>query len=771
MSKRLLVIGVAFLVALCTTVWADTPLYELDPYDQITLDAANKNAVLKVRPLDLPDEQLPVRPKSSGRLLVRLIDSPDKEYEVAWRSIAKFESFDQLILNKAKDLAAQRKFDEAYDYFFFLERNRPSTPGLGEAIEDSLYEEAKQTHRQQDYDGSLALLRELHRRNPNRPQLDQALGRTTDVLVDRYVRETDFVAARTLLQNLATASPKHPVVSQWTDRLTDRAAPLLDQARTANDAGQFGKAAELVRQSLAIWPQLAGARELAESIQQEHPRVVVGVGTLAASVTPGRLDDWASRRASRLLYRTLTEFAGPSAEGGEYVCPVGRISSETLARRLAIELRPGIRWAQGDATLTNSDISRRLLAMADPHDPAYTVDWSDLLAAVSLNGVYGLDVELRRPHVRPEAMLRIVLTPYSTSLGSSESLPTNGPFVLQSRTPEETVFSANAQYFAAEPGGLMELVERRFASSTQAVLALRRGEIQVLDRVNPWTLASLQADSRLIVGPYALPLIHCLIPNVRRPLLRDRTFRRALVYGIQRHAILRQMLGGQDIQGCEVTSSPFLVPVGVNDPMGYASDPNIEPSPYDPRLAIALANVALDSYRASQEKQNENQDKQPASMPKLVLAHPAHEIAHTACLSIRKQLQLLGIPVELRPLENPLPMQIPDDVDLLYAELAMWEPTVDARRVLGQSGIGGRCSPYMSHALRQLDEAADWQQVRACLHRIHRSAHDDVAIIPLWQLTEHFACREGLLGIVASPVCLYQNVEQWRPAFLDPPKE
>jgi ABC-type transport system substrate-binding protein len=364
-------------------------------------------------------------------------------------------------------------------------------------------------------------------------------------------------------------------------------------------------------------------------------------------------------------------------------------------------------------------------------------------------------------------MLQIVLTPYLTPVISNESPPNNGPFVVRSRTPEETVFTANAQYFEAEAAGLKELVERRFPSFAEAVLALRRGEIQVLDRVNPWKLASLQADSSLIVEPYALPLVHCLIPNVRRPLLKDRTFRRALVYGIHRHAILRQILGAKDVHGCKVTSSPFLLPVGIDDPMGYASNENIEPWPYDPRLAIALANVALDNLAAT-EKQR---DIKAASIPKLVLAYPAHEIAHTACLSIRKQLELLDIPIELRPLENPLPTHIPDDVDLLYAELAMWEPVVDARRVLGESGIGGGCSPYMSHALRQLDEAADWRQVRDCLHRIHRMAHDDVAVIPLWQLVEHFACREGFRGITANPVSLYQNVEQWRPAFLDPAEE
>ncbi|MEA3342076.1 MAG: hypothetical protein U9R15_19090 [Chloroflexota bacterium] len=68
----------------------------------------------------------------------------------------------------------------------------------------------------------------------------------------------------------------------------------------------------------------------------------------------------------------------------------------------------------------------------------------------------------------------------------------------------------------------------------------------------------------------------------------------------------------------------------------------------------------------------------------------------------------------------------------------------------------------MDLALRQLDWATDWPQVSAKLREIHRIAHNDVAVIPLWQLTDHFAHSRSLQGIGERPVMLYQNVEQWR---------
>ena len=771
---------------------AETPLYDEVPYDQITLDAANNNEVVKLVPL--ANRQPPHHGKPMDKLVVRRLDEPDKEYSVLWRSIAKIELFEQLILNKANELVANERFEEAYDYFSYLERNKSDTPGLSKAVDNSLYEEAKCCHRKGQYDGALALLRELHLRNSRRPGLDIALGRTTDELAKKYVKEGNYDAARALLRNLSADYSEHPVVVQWRDRLTKQAAPLLAEARSAADSGQWSKAGELTRQIGLVWPDLPGARELARTVHKECPRVVVGVETLAADILPNRLDDWATRRTSRLLYRTLAEFAGASTEGGKYDCPVGEISLRALNRRLAIRLKPGTDWANGSATLSNSDVARRLLAMASPSDPAYRVDWADLLMAVSTTGVYNIEVELRRPHVRPEAMLQIVLTPHGAPAKPGELPPVNGPFVAgsqqtvvagdaQSLAPQpgqpkekeivERRYAGNAQYFASQPGQPKEIVERCYPTIAKAIVALKRGDVLVLDRVNPWNLATLHADPHLVIQPYALPLIHCLIPNMRRPLMSDRNFRRAIAYGITRQAILQQMLGGVEVLGCSVTSSPFPLGMDPNDPMGYASDDSIEPRPYEPRLAIALANVARKGHADANKAQNagkaqSNDVKKPAPPAPLILAHPSDEIATVACASIQKQLKLVDIPVELKPFDGPMPAKVPDDVDLLYAELPMWEPLVDARRVLGEEGMTGGCSPYMTLALRQLDEAVDWSQVRDCLHRVHRIAFDETAIVPLWQLVEYFVYRDSLRGIAIKPVSLYQNIEQWRPPFQYP---
>ena len=46
------------------------------------------------------------------------------------------------------------------------------------------------------------------------------------------------------------------------------------------------------------------------------------------------------------------------------------------------------------------------------------------------------------------------------------------------------------------------------------------------------------------------------------------------------------------------------------------------------------------------------------------------------------------------------------------------------------------------------------------LREIHRLAHEELPVIPLWQLADHFAYHRDVKGIGASCASLYQNIEE-----------
>jgi ABC-type transport system substrate-binding protein len=144
------------------------------------------------------------------------------------------------------------------------------------------------------------------------------------------------------------------------------------------------------------------------------------------------------------------------------------------------------------------------------------------------------------------------------------------------------------------------------------------------------------------------------------------------------------------------------------------------------------------------------------------LAHPSDPIARLACQSIQNQLSREGITVKLVEFTAQDLATGKIDCDLRYAELAVWEPIVDAQAILGPGGVaGGLQSAYLDAALRDLTSATNWKEVRSRLALVHDISSHELPVIPLWQSINFFAYRTSVRGIGDAPVTLYQNVAQW----------
>jgi ABC-type transport system substrate-binding protein len=254
--------------------------------------------------------------------------------------------------------------------------------------------------------------------------------------------------------------------------------------------------------------------------------------------------------------------------------------------------------------------------------------------------------------------------------------------------------------------------------------------------------------------------VHVLIPNFARPLAARREFRRALCYGIDRKWIVdRVLLGGTPRAGFEVLSGPFPVGVSLSDPLRYGNNNQVLPRSFEPRLAAILSTIA---WAGVQKPQNQ-EDAVPAELPELVLAHPADPIARIACQSIEVQLERAGIAIRLQELSADELLSKNRDWDLRYAELAVWEPVTDARRLFGPGGIAGdNAGPHIGAALRELDRATNWQDVRTRLAALHEIVHHELPVVPLWQTVNYFAYRTSIEGVGEAPMTLYQQVDNWR---------
>ncbi len=262
-----------------------------------------------------------------------------------------------------------------------------------------------------------------------------------------------------------------------------------------------------------------------------------------------------------------------------------------------------------------------------------------------MEDVFKVHIDLRRPHVLPEAMLQIRLDKRSDD--PKKLSPGEGPYRLAESPDDDLHFVANPLYPFPGQGHPSEIVERYFATSEEAIAALRRGDIDVIDYLFPDDAARLKNDESLTVVPYALPTIHVLMPNYNNPFTANEMFRRALLYGIDRPRILNtEILGNNKIAGCQVISGPFPLGTRDNDPLAYAYDTRIAPHAFYPRLATILKSLAHRQLREMAKKRNEEIPDQI----KLVIGYPANQVARVACQAIAQYLQVVGIECELREL-------------------------------------------------------------------------------------------------------------------------
>jgi hypothetical protein len=776
------------------SVEISVPLLERSPFDRITLDAANKNAVIETVLIDFPNRRKPDPRPTSGSLEFRRLSHPSIPYSVPWSAIAKIELFEEMILSEAERLTQEGKFGDAFNHLAFLTANYPQLPGLEQALQSHLWREASALYAAKNREEAWPALLALYARNPQFPRLANAVQAVSDDLIKERLEAGDYASARTLVDGLASSFAKLPLtnVARWRSKFTADANAQLERARRAFAAQEYGEAREAVTYARSIMPDIPGGAELWKEIQSTAPEIRVGVTQSADAGVMSRTPTWAVARVSDLVNPRLVEMVDFGAEGGSYQSRWSKIAASDDGLRTTIRLNPEA-ISRG---LAPGAVALRLVEMATDGADRSQSDFAALTAGVMLADGSDVQILWRRPHVRPEAFLQIPLRWIAGEPNSSglwfNPLPAK-------RDGRERPFERTGEAGGVD-GSPRLVVETEFADDEEAIEALIRGDIDVIDRAPPWQLARVEKTTGVKVSPYRLPTIHVLIPNYANPLLDMREFRRALNYGIDSEGIVRDiLLGGETRAGFRTLSGPFPAGVALNDPAGYAYNPEIAARPYEPRLAALLASVARSMLKKRDEAarkaeevaakaeqpaaeiatppaesaagdettestDNKTPDEAPGPPTPLVLAHSTDPVAKLACQAIKIQLDQIGIPVKLVEFSGSTP---PSDVqyDLLYMELAVWEPVYDARRLLSATGVAGRASAMMAAALDQLDRAQNWNQARDQLRELHRIAHYDLPLIPLWQTVNYFAHRDSLTGVGIAPVTLYQNLPNWRKSF------
>ena len=754
------------------------PLYQREAFDRVTLDDANKRARLEVYPISSLDHTNPPSEVKGTVRIRRLQDPPEQLYDINGVNISKIELFPFLLLDEANRLLAKNQVDDAFFYIERLTNDFPKTPGLKQLEEDFYYRDAGFLFSQKRYDESLLSLNQVYRLNPQRSGLAGVLDRVLSQIIQAEFKAKKFGSVRAKLEfaksKYGRATKK--TVDSWERRLQARAGQELNAAKSAFAAGKPTEALAAIRRANEAWKNLPGTQKLRRSIMAEYPRLRVAVTQRYSS--PTEFDatryelNWSARRVMPLLAHGLVEFKEFTSDGGVYASPIAKLKVSSDRRQLDLQLDAK---RQGSA----HDLSRTLLQLASPTSEAFSPRWAEYLKSVYVPNANQLQVTLNRPSLLPESLLP----------RASVEFGVPGELVIgQAET-------ANVQTFQVRTGGasqpIREIAETFYADPGAATDALLAGEVDLIDRVYPPDLANLKSQANLKLLPYRLPTVHALVFNDREPLMRDATFRRSLLYAINREEFVRtEINAGITPPVARVLSG--LAPIGRNrnDPLSYAYDQDIEPRSFDPSLAVVLLRLAIAQKKAAEAPDDEAQQPPPGEapsenetseeetaegdsqiddeptlqeqLPALVLAHSDSPMATAACESIATDWRRVGMNITLRPLESGRGWPSDRAWDICYVETTIEEPLADLPNLVLNHGILGRHGGLVWHATRSLQEASDLEEARRQFGRMHQLTYSHTPLIPLWQIVEHAAVRSSVSGPSNPLISLYRNVTGWR---------
>ncbi len=737
-------------------------------FDRVVLNQENGGASVRVLPTGLSvdgpvDKSVPLR--------VVIVDDPESQYDVAWSAIERVEFFEDVVLEKARHYMARQKFEDAYRLLAYLWQSEPTWRGLHATTEQFLLRDGAAHYKAGRYNEALVVLEELVRQSKESKKAARVIHRVVDRMFRVAVEEQRYKDARNIV---AWAQQRRDLratatVRRWAEVLQSKVEEVLAGAAVELRDGDFDAVYDRLIVAFEILPDSPEAQQLWKKTVHQYPRLVVGVTrrTEIESGPGGNVDlafDWSSRRTHRLTGRHLVEMDSYSAQGGTYRCPLGNFTIDEDQR--------GITFAPHPPLARTSDALLRLLQQL-AEDERLELARRPIIDSVTRDEDGAVHVRLRRTPLRWMPRLEVPLEP-SPAFGAVANYA-----ITPSTSDAEVRFQSNSVGRRHDAGAIQEIVELSYDDPTELTDALLEGHVDMIDRMGPLEARRLDAVDGIEVRQYAFASGYFLVPNLTRPLWQQRPARRAIVYAINREEILNKViLGGQPAEGCQRITGPF--PAGINDrdPIAYAYDPQITPYPSDPALASALMASARDpklhapsqQRRAAATESDVADQKDDASKsadggeapPPIILACAHDAILLPSGQAIRSRLQRAGIECELRVL--PAGEARPSDAmwDLWLTDVTLFEPICDIYRLVGSRGLVTQPSTYLLQSLSQIDRDTLWTDARRDLKELHGLVHSELPIVPLWQLTNHFAYREMVQGVKENPASLYESVESWR---------
>ncbi len=717
--------------------------------EEMARRAEAKRPRRKVDPFvrDRPDDE-------EEMIVIHLLEGEVRDYKVKRASVKAVEYFEDMLLADGDRLVAAGDYARAFERFLLVKAREPAWKGLDERVNRLLYEEGSASLVEDNARG-LRLLKDLLARRPDFPGLADRLAASFAKRIDRAIAAGEYPSGRRLLHDLEQVAPGHAEAKAARSRFVALARAQVDRAAQGSPADRVDRLGEAAK----IWPDSDGLEAAYREAFRAGPTLSVAVADLADAVGPFPRSP-AADRVVRLLYLPILAGDDEAATRGE---APGQLLSGLevvdLGKGLKIRLRPGSNWSDGSRPVSAIDVARSLADRALPASPGYNARWADLLDRIEAVEEDRVEIKLARPSMKPETWLLEPVGPAHAgsdgwvSSGVEGRRPVgDGPFRWAASDDVVTTLEAAAAGTPDNPARVRRLREVRYPNPPAAIEALVRGDVGLLDRVPPDRVAELRKAPEVRVGSFATPGVHRIALDGRNPALRNRKLRRALSLAVDRRSLLEEvLLHRPPDERNRVADGPFVRG-------SYVDAPDVLPFEYNPLLARGLVVAAR---------------KELGGNPiRLTFEYPATPEARAVCPRIAEGFRLLGIEVE--PVERPeseleAGLRAGRRFDLAYRASRPAQPLHDAGPLLvpgydappAADALASAASPRILQLLIQIDRAPESTSARTLAIQVDRESRDELPVLPLWQLEDHYAWRSNLRGPAEASDHLYQGIAAW----------
>jgi peptide/nickel transport system substrate-binding protein len=724
--------------------------------------------------IELPgsDREVDADGVASDEVRLHLLQSGPNEvrdFKVKRANIKQVEYFEDLLMKECDRLVMAHDYARAFECCLRVQARNPGWTGLDDHVNRVLFAEGSAALIAGDGERGLRLLGELLGRKRDYPDLLAQIGAAYCKRIERAFKLGLYARGRRVLHELVEVAPEHVLIGSMRALFVNKAKEVIKETESLQGPERL----DGLSAALRIWPELDGAQALYNKAFEDEPTLDVGVSDVAMPLGPW-VHTAADARLTRLLYRPILSSDDDDARKGKKPGQLAAsIESSDLGRRLLIRVRSGYLWSDGSRPVSAIDVARDLVDRTDPHSPRYEARWADLLDRVEITDAARVEVRLNHTPLKIGLWFLGPVGPAHASIDgrvatSSQDRPlvNDGAYrcfsasdervELRLRDDRAAAASIETKDASAEPPAPVPRIRRvreiRLPPGQSAIGALTRGEVTLLDHVAPDQVAGLATSGEIKVGSYLKPVVHVIAIDGRNPALRNRALRRALSYAVDRKGLL------EDHILKHAATDKDTVANGVFPKGSYADAPAVKPLESQPWLAKMLVAAAR---------------KELGGPPiRLNFEYPAIAEVRAIVPKLADAFRAAGIEIvtaEVLPSRLEAELRAGRRFDLAYRVMRCDEPVFDAGMLLcpgfeappNTNALASSASPRILQLLLQLERAAEWVSARGLAIQIDRESRDELPVIPLWELVDHYAWRHRLNGPAPSASDLYQGLATW----------